>query len=131
MLWLRFFPQGKILRCFFLALTRKCTGVVNHVLKFTTTQGSIGIGGIEFFNIKIDRTTDFVSVSRCDNFFDNFNLLNNVPRCCGFYVWRKRIKGRKCFVKIDGVALNHFHGLYLLQTRLFRYAIFPFICVVL
>ena len=126
-----FFPQGKILWCFFLTLTRKRTGIVDHVFKFTSTQCSVGIGSIKFFNVKINRPVNFISKSRCDNFFDNFYLLNNMPSCCGFYIGRKSIKSCKSFVKVNGVALYDFHGLYLFQTRFFRYAILAFICVML
>ena len=45
------------------------------------------MGLVKFFNIKINRPVNFVSISLFQNILYNFNLLNNVSGSSRFNTW--------------------------------------------
>jgi hypothetical protein len=80
-----FLPQGEVGGVVFLVLSVQCAGCGQEFVDVASAEASVAAFGVEFGYVEVNRAFADVSEAAVENFFDVFDLLDNVTRCVRFY----------------------------------------------
>ena len=85
MLWCCFFPQCKVCRTAFFALSIQFASSFEQFVDISTRQFSVVIVFVIFLYIEIHRTFRLVCITCFENLFHKLDLLNDMSRCVWLY----------------------------------------------
>ena len=127
----RLLPDGEIVRRSLVLLAVKRAGALQGVIQRTSRKDAVLVVIVVLSDIEVDASVAFVGIAGREDSLDSLDLFDDVAGSPGLDGRRSHIQHPHRFVIAQGVGLDNFHRLQLLEPCLLCDLVLPVIRIVL